>query len=1799
MSLIIPGYDVSERIEELVATSLYLCVSRENRAPALVKALNAAYPSNKDIARLRREHQVLERLRDADGVIRVQGLGQDAGGNPMIVAEAFGRPLSHFLRDGRARVWPLAPVLDMAISLVRAIGSVHGHDIVHKNIAPQNILVDEATRKVKLLNLEIASELTYERQAVSVSKRLEGSLPYISPEQTGRMNRDLDYHSDYYSMGVVLYELLTGRLPFEAEGTLEWVHAHISRVPAAPTRGEEALPGPLAGIVLKLLSKSPTDRYQSSYGLLADLERCRDSLAATGRIADFALAASDLSERFRVPQALFGREAEVARLMLLFERVARGATEICLVSGYSGVGKSALVGELNKPIVRTRGYFVDGKFDQFRRNTAYAAISSALSGLVDQLLAEPEERLDSWRRAIQGALGANAQVLVDLVPGLGQIIGRQPPVPELPPTEAQNRLQIVFQNFIKLMARPERPLVVFLDDLQWADGPTLALLQRLATARDVSSLLIIGAYRSNEVEAGHLLLLVRAEIAKLREVHDLPVEPLDRASVGAFVAEALKTDIARVAPLADLLHRKTEGNPFFVIELLKSFALDNLIRFDRESGSWLWDMAALARAGISDSVVDFMVANLRKLPEETGAALQYAACIGNVFDLRTLSVIQERTMRELAAVLMSALRRNMIVPLDEGYKYVGEADGEGRGPGVNPVFRFQHDRVQQAAYALIGDDRRQAVHLSIGRLIQRDAGPGEQGERLIEIVRHLDEGRALIGDPSERLALARLNLEAARRAHGASAYHAALQYLGVGRELLGPRAWADHYEMARDLSTMLAQCAYLTGSHGEAEAEIDAALAAVRTPLEKAQILALRTRQYSTMGRMEGSIRAAIDGLRLLGVDITVDPDDAALAREIAAIDEGLAGRRIASLIDAPKIGEAEAKVAIGLLMEIFPAAFLSGAGNLFQYLVVKSVNLSLRHGNSPEAAFAYAAFGMLLCGALEDPRTGLAYGRLALAMNESFDDIALKSRIIYVYAMFIHHWSNHWTTMTEWFRKGIEAGTQSGDLLYLAYSAQDCIIWDPTLDLDTATREQRKYLKIVSDCEYQDSFDSGSLFLQMALNFRGRTESRFSMSSEGFDETACYERMQARRFMTGVANYHIYKTEIHHAYGDWQGALRHVRAQDRLVASVMSLPQLVRYRFVSFLTLARLLPDMDPAEASATRARLEADHRQMRGWAENCSENFGHLERAMAGGLACLGGEMTEALRLYAEGTRLARQHRFHRDEAMIGELAGEALLALGLTDAARAQLGIARYLYYRWGAHRKVEVMDERHADLDLAGAVPSSDDGDGVQDSLPGGIAQETLDLASVMKAARAISSEIVLENLWSRMMHILLENAGAERGVFVTVRDGLLHTEVEGTAAGGVVTLGGTGGGAVPELIVTYALRTRRPIVIDCAARSDRFASDPYVARRGTRSVICVPVVRSEQFEGAIYLENDLIEGAFSEDRVEIVELLAAQASISIENARLYVDLERKVEERTAALSQKTVALERLSNQLAKYLSPQVYRSIFDSRQEVRLASERKRLTVFFSDIVGFTEMADRLESEELTQTLNRYLTEMSEIALMFGATIDKFVGDAIIIFFGDPETRGMREDALACIRMAIAMRKRLAELRAEWEAMGIENPLDCRMGVHTGYCTVGNFGSESRMDYTIIGGTVNLASRLEHAARPGEILISYETWAQVKQEVSCEERGQLSVRGIAHPVGTYQVIDLYENLADREQRIATDLPNLRLSVDLLRMTADERRRAAEILREAAARVSGTVSIVRADGPPETDPAGLLKRALSGE
>lgn len=1704
---LIPGLRIGAAILRSGSTSILRARRAGDGTSVVVKTLNAEYPGAQQAAALRREFQILERLQVVPAVIRVDGLVAYGNGNLAIVSEAFGDSLAMRLATTQGRGLPLAQALDIAIAVVEALAQIHEHDVVHKNIEPGSILVD-AAGVIRLIDFSIASELSQERQNGSLSGRLEGALPYMSPEQTGRMNRDLDHRSDFYSLGVTLFEMLTGRLPFRAQSALEWVHSHIGRPAPAPDEFDAAIPKALSTIVLKLLSKNAEDRYQSGFGLCQDLDRCRRELAQTGAISTFALGLRDVPRTFRVPQKLYGREAELATLLTLIEQVTGGAALFCMVSGYSGLGKSALISEINKLLVGHRGYLIQGKFDQFQRGTPYSAVAAALRGLIAQLLVESEERKRAWRDRLQAALSPNGSLLTGLMPELEQIIGVQPAVPELPSTEAANRFQIVVQNFIRVVTA-DQPLLVFLDDLQFSDASTLALIRWLGAARDLERLLVIGAYRSNEVDAGHPLRLTLDEIGEHRPIHELELRPLAIESVELLIADALHADRVECRPLAQLLHQQAGGNPFFLTEMLKTLARSRAIAFAHDEGRWRWDIEVVRHAGLASNVVDFVLANLRRLPRATQQALQLAACIGNTFTLRTLAAIHARSLDDTAEALVAALQQQMIVPLNDDYKLIGRAAGaagSGAAEGLNPAYRFRHDRIQQAAYELIDAERKQAVHLSVGRLMQRHVGEDERGERLIDIVGHLNEGRQLIDDPAERLELARMNLAAGVQAARSSAYEFALLYVGIGQELLPADAWATHHDLAMALATEYQQCAYLTGRNDEAEALIERMLERARSGLDKAEILSLRTRQYATTGKMEASIRAAILGLGLLGMRISADPDRAAVGREIAAVRRNLGGRRIADLIDAPALVDPRQKVAIRLLMEIFPAAFLSGSGNLFPFLVLKSVNISLKHGNSPESAFAYAAYGMLLCGALEAPALGLEYGELAVAMNERQPDIALKARVIYVYAMFVHHWSRHWSSMTPWFRRGIEAGYESGDLLYLAYSAQDCVIWDPKLDLETAERIHADLLKVVRDTGYQDSLDSGTLFLQMQRNFLGRTDALCSMSDAGFDEAACVAGMRARKFMTGVANYHIYKAEICWFYGEHAEALAHVRAQDGMLASAMSLPQLVRFHIVAFLTLAALFPGMAPDEQRVTRARLKADLRRMTLWAAHCPENFLHLQRMMEAELARLAGRDAAALRLHEQAVEAAHANEFRRDEAMANELAGRLLVAGGRRKAAEGYLRAARNIYRRWGAQRKVEQLEAQFPMLAAAGGSPAA--GDGADAALN----STRLDMVSVMKASQAISGEIVLEKLWPTTIRIMLENAGGQRGCFVARREGRMVIEglceigenaASAAAAAAANAASADPASVVPLSIVSHVLRTNLPVVLNDAMESGAFARDPYLTARRPRSLLCIPLLRPGRFEGAIYIENGLATDVFSQERIEVINVLAAQVSIAIENAQLYKEQSGLIEAQRRFVP--SAFLESLNHR--------------DIARVVLGENVAKRMSVMFADLRDFTPLAERLEPRDVIELLNRHFAAMEQAIAGAGGFIDSFAGDEIkVLFDTEPD---------AAVQGGIAMWRALDALNRRAAALG-QPELNMGVGVNSGPVVLGTVGAHSRIQCSVIGDTVNLASRIEQLTKVyrARLLITEHTYLglRAREAVSVRLVDRVAVKGRAVAVGLYEVLD---------------------------------------------------------------------------
>ncbi|MEJ2394507.1 MAG: diguanylate cyclase [Candidatus Thiodiazotropha sp.] len=1449
ISILLPGYEVGAEVFRAGSRVVYRGKRIDDGAPVDVVTLDAEYPDRQQVAELKHDGAIAGKLSDVDGVLKVHALQAHGSGNLALICEPMASSLKMRLAEAKGQGLPLKEVLDIAWQLTRTLGEVHSRDIVHKALTPGRVLFDPASGETRLAGFSMASELEQERQGSQMSRRLEGPLPYISPEQTGRMNRDLDYRSDFYSLGVLLFELLTGQRPFQADTLLEWVYSHISRMPPSPQALSSSVPDAVSAIVLKLLAKNPEERYQSAGGLAADLAHCADELAVSGTIEPFVLGRHDVAQKFLVPQHVYGREHELVQLFSLFESAVQGGNECCLVHGYSGVGKSALVNEIDRPLVREQGFLVQGKFDQFQYGEAYTALATAFRGLVQQVLGEPEARQTEWRQALNEALAPNARLVLNLVPELELIIGDQPAVAELPPAEARNRLHIVLTNFLRVFAGEGHPVVLFLDDLQWSDAPTLELLRRLVTSRELSHLLLIGAYRSNEVGVGHPLCLMLDDLQAQKNISQIALAPLEKDSVANLVADALKRDVNETASLSDMLYAKAQGNPFFTNQLLRQLYTEGAIAPAPGSGYWNWDLDAARWSVVSHDVVEFMVENLRQMQPATQQVLQLAACIGSTFDLHTLAAIYERSVSETAATLLPALKQHTVLPLHSNYRLVGE----GSEPlEFNPTYRFQHDRVQQAAYALIDTQRLQGVHLTVGRLMRQHAGDAVPDERLIDIVGHLNEGRPLIESADERLQLAEMNLRAGVRAKRSAAYQAALNYLQVAAELLPDDPWQKVQGLMQALAAETQQCAYLSGHVDEAESWIEVMLEHANSDLQRSEILATRTRQYATLGRMEESILSAIQGLSLLGMEFSDHPGEAEIAEERRLVEENLGERRIADLVDAALVEDTSTLSAMRLLMESFPAAFLSGSGNLFSYLVLKAVNLSLRHGNCPASAFAYAAYGMLLCGELDEPALGYQYAKAGLAINQRLDDVTLRARVIYVYAMFVHHWSNHWASLTQWFRKGIEAGYQSGDLLYLAYSAQDCVIWDPTLELETAHRQHAERLEIVRECAYQDSLDSGTLFLQLQRNLLGLTNSPCSLSDDSFDEQACLAGMRQRQFMTGIANYHIYSAELCLLYGSYDRALEHVRHL------------------------------------------MEAE-----------------LER--------LDGARESALAHYDAAIDAARRSGFLHDEATACERAARHLLTLDRRRAAEGYLRGAHHLYNRWGAVRKVAMLEHEFPVLRELGSgahLPVAARGEPWE-----------LDLASVMKASRAISSEIVLSRLLQTTMDILLENAGAQWGCLVVRRDAALSVEASATTlddnsrsdrvppSSRVVNSQG-GEVALPMTLISQVLRSSEAVVLHDAADEGPFAGDPYMLECRPSSVLCVPI-RRERFDGALYMENNLASGAFTKERVEVIRLLAAQASVAIENARLYEQvqdysrtLEEKVVERTARLKQLNTELQGL-------------------------------------------------------------------------------------------------------------------------------------------------------------------------------------------------------------------------------------------------------------------------------------------------
>lgn len=1475
---------------------LYLGHRNVDGAKVMVKLLTRECPDPWEIATLRHELAITRDL-DLACVVRPYGLEQDEQRLVLVMEDPAGRLLSGVIQEDGL---DLLAALQIGAALAEALASLHEARIIHKDIHPNNIFVRGAPPLVKLCGFGIATRLSQEQQRPRALDSLEGTLAYMSPEQTGRMNRTLDYRTDLYSLGVTLYEMLTRVLPFSACDPLELVHSHIARRPVPPCDLRPAIPEAVSNIVMKLLSKCAEDRYQSASGLGADLSACAAGLSERGRIAPFPLGQHDLRRDLLFPQKLYGREAEREALFSAWERACQGRTELLLVSGSSGVGKSALVREVHKAIARGGGYFVAGKFDQLARNAVpHGAVARAFRDLVQQMLTERTEALALWREQLTRALGSQGQVLVDILPELALIIGPQPSVPDLFPTEAQNRFNLVFQRFLGVFTTREHPLVIFLDDLQWADPGSLEFLDFLLSGPGNDCLLVIGAYRDNEVGAGHPLSLALGELRGGGvPTTEIRLRPLSFPHLVELIADTLGCDAPLAEPLARLVWSKTHGNPFFVRQFLKTVQEAGRITLDARENRWVWDVAGIEKMGITDNVVSLMANKIERLSPETQRILQHAACIGHQFDLKTLSIVHERSPGETAAALWEALREGLVVPVDPEYRFFHGADalGAAEAPSVETFrvsYRFQHDRVQQAARSLIEGVREQEVQLRIGRLMLAKSGHAPQGDALFDVVSHLNVGAPLMAEASERLMLARLDLEAGRRAKGAAAYEVAAGYLGAGTSLLGDAPWEHEYALWFELGIEQAECESQRGAFDVAVPMLDVLSRRARSNLELSRVYLLRIAVALAQGRPAGAVALGREALSMFGVDLP-GPEEAqktAVDAELAEAQVRMGGRRIADLLSNPEVADRDLRAVLKLLGSLVVPSYQTSS-TLLVLVAVKQVNICLRHGFSD--AYAYMIYGWVLAVILGRCQEAHEFGRLALDVNERLGHTDLRSKLHFLFGEYSHFFLPLRSVLGH-IKQAIHAGLESGDFIYVSFAYNHVLMDELGLGegLPAIREETERALALMQRTKVASAVGFQTVVRQMVANLTGHTRGRRTLTDDTFDEPAFLAAMERASFAANVCFYYVIKLQLSFLYEDHAHALVMARAAEERIISGLGQYFTTELPFYASLTLLALPPPTAEVERARRAAELSRHHDTLAGWAEGCPSIHLHKHLLVSAERARIRGEEMEAMRLYDRAIEEARQSGFSHHEALGSELCAKFHLAAGRPRIARAYLTDAYHAYSRWGAMAKLQDLLDKYPHLLHQTRAPQAPH-EGAHSAPQGTLAvtkvsAELFDTEVLIRAAQAIAGELVVEKVLERLLKLAVQNAGARRGVIVLVRDEQLTIEASVTVDPDVVRIGPSvpveGSADIPLTIVNYVRRTGEPVVLGDAASEDRFAADPYIRANDPKSILCLAIVRQGHIAWLLYLENSLTADAFTRSRVELCRLLTSQAAIAVENALL--------------------------------------------------------------------------------------------------------------------------------------------------------------------------------------------------------------------------------------------------------------------------------------------------------------------------
>jgi len=1587
--LTLPNYQIGTQIYESANSLVYRGVRDEDNQPVILKMLKEDYPTPAELTRYRQEYEITHDL-DSTGIIKVYDIEKYQNTLVIILEDFGGESLKTALSPFRQAQRPTSEVelveteeqegilfsdfLSLAIQIAEALGQIHTANIIHKDINPANLVWNKITNQLKIIDFGIASRLPRENPTLKNPEQLEGTLAYISPEQTGRMNRALDYRTDLYSLGVTLYELLTGKVPFESDSAMELVHCHIAKMPVPVVEINPDIPPIISDIVMKLMAKNVEDRYQSAFGVKADLAKCLENLPGFKNLAglQFELAQNDFSGKLQIPQKLYGREKEVETLLQAFERVTqeqgerqkeKGKGELMLVAGYSGVGKTALVHEVHKPMTEKHGYFASGKFDQFQRNIPYFAISQAFNEFCSYLLTESTEQLNQWRENILKAVGKNGQVLIDIIPQLELVIGPQTAVPQIGPTEAQNRFNLVFQNFFRTICQADHPLILFIDDLQWADSASLNLLNTLMTDTDNQYFLMIGAYRDNEVDATHPLMMMVDDIQKSgNNLNTLLLQNLSQDDVNTLIAEALMCQSSYAEPLTQLVYEKTQGNAFFTHEFLKTLYEQALLVFDTQIQRWQWNLDKIQALSMTDNVVELMANKIGQLPVNTQNMVKLAACIGNKFDVKTLSIISQHTHTDTLAYLWSAIEDDLLEASNADDKLSENLEPD------NPHFKFQHDRVQQAAYALIDDEQKMRVHLQIGQRLLANISTENRAEKLFEMVDHLNIGQALITTNQPRIELVTLNLEAGRKAKQATAYESARQYVKMAMDGLPlETSWHDNYALTLALYQERAEIESLNGDLEPSKYWIEQALKSVKTTLEQGELYHLLVLQYAMSGEYVAAIKTGRQLLKLLNINLPEQELNSALALEFAQVNKNLAGRDIATLIEEPDMVNPEKKVAVKVLINMLPACYATNP-ELLPVIAAKIVNLSLTYGYIPVVSQGYGFYALIVNSVQKDYQTAYAFGQLALAISKRFNHLGGQCKAC-TFLNLVVPWVKTLKEADALNDQGYQAGLEAGEFQFAGYILYHKLrnAFYQGKPLESIATQLPSFLQFCRKTQNHWAIYA-ILATELSMNnLRGITADKWQFDTEGMNETVFLENCHATQAFSALCFHQILKSQILYLYEEPLTALQCAEEAEKLLAFIPGMTSIAEHNFYHSLILTALYPNAGEQQSQYWE-KLKANQKQMKIWSDNGPENFWSKYLLVAAEMARLEGKDLEAMDYYDQAILSAKKNEFFQNEALGNELAAKFWLAKGKEEFAKLYMTKAHYGYQLWGATHKVNFLEERYPQWLAQKSTPSmptmltNTSTATILASTRTNTSSQWLDLDSVMKAAQTLSGEIVLSRLLSKMMRIVIENAGAQRGFLILPHEDKWVIEAEGAIDKEEVPVlhSLSVSHHLPEVIINYVARTQENVVLTDAKREGLYTENPYIKTHQTQSVLCFPIVYQQQLRAILYFENNLTTGAFTPQRLSVLQMLSSQIAISLENAQYATQLEDKVKQRTVQLATANEEITALNEMLTEEnLRMGAELDVAKQLQQMVLPKEEELAQIKELDIAGFMEPADEV------------------------------------------------------------------------------------------------------------------------------------------------------------------------------------------------------------------------------------------------